>query len=80
MPLFTDAYKLPLPTATLASGTVTVNDTNVTANTVVEVGVLTPGGTQGAPYLSTKTAGTSFVLKSTSGTDTSVLWYRVVTY
>ena len=77
MATFTDAYEPYTGTATLSSGSVTVSDTRITANSVIDVGVLTPGGTQGAPFVSTKTAGTSVVLKSTSGSDTSVLWYRV---
>lgn len=77
MPTIFDPYDVYDGTATLAAGTVTVNNAKVTANSVIDVGVLTPGGTQGAPFLSTKTAGTSFVIKSTSSTDTSVVWYRV---
>lgn len=76
MPTITDVYDVYDGTATLVAGTVTVNNAKVTANSVIDVGVLTPGGTQGAPFLSTKTAGTSFVIKSTSSTDTSVIWWR----
>lgn len=75
-----DTYNPYDGTATLVAGTVTITDAKTTANTIVEVGVLTPGGTQGALFLSTKTAATSYVLKSTSGTDTSVIWYRVRQY
>lgn len=77
---FTDAYEPYGGTAVLVAGTVTVADTKIKAGSVIEVGVLTPGGTQGAPFVSTKTAGTSFVLQSTSTTDTSTLWYRVRIY
>lgn len=66
--------------ATLVAGTVTVADANVTANSKIRVGVLTKGGTQGAIFLGAKTAGTGFVIDSTSSTDTSVVWYEVVSY
>ncbi|MFF9279503.1 glycosyl hydrolase family 28-related protein [Streptomyces griseosporeus] len=60
--------------ATLAAGTVTVANTSVTATTRVAVFRQTTGGTPG--HLSvTRTAGTSFTITSSSGTDTStVAW------
>lgn len=64
-------------TATLAGGTVTVTNSCVTAASRIWLTVLTPGGTVGAPFVSTITAGTSFVIKSTSGADTSVIAYRI---
>lgn len=64
-------------TATLTAGTVTISDAKIKSTSHIECGTLTAGGTQGAVFASTKTAGTSFVLKSTSSTDTSVVWYRV---
>lgn len=67
-------------TATLAAGTVTVSNTNVTANAVIRVVIQTPGGTVGAPFVSTITAATSFVIKSTSATDTSVVRWEIVRY
>lgn len=78
-PNFEDIYE-DRQTATLAAGTVSVADTATTANSIIEVGVLTGGGTQGAIYLGAKTAGTGFAVKSTSGTDTSVVWYKIVQY
>jgi hypothetical protein len=67
-------------TATLVGGTVTVSDTNVTANTVVSVWHQAQAGTTGALYVSAKSVGASFTIKSTSGTDTSVVYYRVISY
>jgi len=58
--------------ATLVGGTVTVNTTKVTANSRIHLTVETAGGTQG--FLSyTKSAGTSFTINSTSGTETSTV-------
>lgn len=60
-------------TATLSAGTVTVSTTAVTANSIIAVSTKTVGGTPGALFINAITAGTSFVIKSTSGTDTSVV-------
>lgn len=65
-------------TATLVAGSVTINDANIKSTSQVEAGTLTGGGTQGAIFVSTKTAGTSVVIKSTSSTDTSTVWYRIL--
>lgn len=62
-------------TATLVAGTVTVNTTAVTANSRIFLSNNANGGTVGALYVSARTAGTSFVITSTSATDTStVAW------
>jgi hypothetical protein len=66
--------------ATLVAGTVTVSDTKITANSKIRAGHLTVGGTPGAIFVGAKVAGTSFVLTSTSSTDTSVCWYEIVSY
>ena len=63
-------------TATLVGGTVTIADTATVATTRIIVGLVTPGGTTGALRVSAKTNGTSFVITSTSGTDTSVIYYE----
>jgi len=67
-------------TATLAAGTVTVNTTAVTASSKIFVSVRTPGGTQG--FLSTPssgvTAGTSFVINSTSSSETSTVDWWII--
>jgi hypothetical protein len=62
--------------ATLSSGTVTVNTTAVTANSriflTVNGGTLTNVGT---PYVSARSAGTSFTITSTNASDASdVAW------
>jgi hypothetical protein len=66
--------------AVLVGGTVTVTDAAVTANTVIRLSFKTLGGTPGAVYVSAKTASTSFVITSTSGTDTSTIFYEVLAY
>ncbi len=63
--------------ATLAAGTVTVANTSVTASSRIFVGTATPGGTVGAPFVSSVTPGTGFTIKSTSSTDTSVVAYQI---
>jgi polygalacturonase len=67
-------------TATLAAGTITVADTSITANSVIRVANKTIGGTPGSLYVSAKTAGTSFTISSTSGSDTSVVQYDILSY
>lgn len=65
-------------TATLVGGTVTVNTTAVTASSLIFFEVDTPGGTQGFLSKGTVTPGTSFVINSTSGTETStVAWWLI---
>lgn len=67
-----------LGTATLVAGTVTVSTAAVTANSRIFVFVQTPGGTQGHLSIGTVTASTSFVINSTSGSETStVAWWIV---
>ncbi|MFE4420452.1 glycosyl hydrolase family 28-related protein [Streptomyces sp. NPDC056817] len=64
--------------ATLVAGTVTVNTTAVTATSRIQLTTQSPGGTVGAPYVNTRVAGTSFTIKSTSSTDTSVVGWMIV--
>ncbi len=65
-------------TATLVAGTVTVSTTAVAAGSLILVSYNTTAGTTGAvraPQASI-VAGTSFVISSTSGTDTSTVnWF-----
>ena len=62
-------------TATLTAGTVTVNTTKVTANSRIFLTSQATGGTPGWVRVSARTAGTSFTITSSSGTDTSpVAW------
>jgi hypothetical protein len=64
-------------TATLASGTVTVSTTAVTASSII---LLTLQGCSncGTLYISAKTAGTSFVISSTNVLDGSVVAYQII--
>jgi hypothetical protein len=65
-------------TATLVAGTVTVSTTAVTANSRIFLTAQTSGAAAGALRVSARTAGTSFTITSTSGTDTSsVAWMLV---
>lgn len=65
-------------TAVLVGGTVTVANTSVTANSRIFLTSNTDGGTPGSVRVSAKTNATSFVITSSSGTDTStVAWYIV---
>lgn len=57
--------------ATLVGGTVTVATTAVTATSRVFLTSQVDGGTPGWVRVSTRTAATSFVITSSSGTDTS---------
>ncbi|MFF3190565.1 glycosyl hydrolase family 28-related protein [Streptomyces misionensis] len=65
-------------TATLVGGTVTVNTTAIAAASVVQLTIQTPGGTVGSVYVNARTPGTSFVIKSTSASDTSTVGWRIV--
>lgn len=67
-------------TATLVAGTVTVSDTAITAASEIRLRCATLGGTPGALYVSAKSAGVSFSITSTSGTDTTVVAYDIVRY
>jgi hypothetical protein len=62
-------------TAVLVGGTVVVNTPSVTANSRIILTANVTGGTPGALYVSARSAGASFTITSTSGTDTStVAW------
>lgn len=64
--------------ATLAAGTVVVSTTAVTANSRIFLTEQSTGGTPGAVRVSARTAGTSFTITSTSGTDTSTVAWLIV--
>jgi hypothetical protein len=64
--------------ATLVGGTLAVATTAVTANSRIFLTCQTPGGTPGFLRVSTRTAGTSFTILSSSGTDTSVVAWMIV--
>lgn len=65
-------------TATLSAGAVTVSNNTITANTRIKLGHVTPAGTPGALFVNAVTVGTSFQIKSTSSTDTSVVSWVLV--
>lgn len=72
----TEGSNATMGTATLSGGTIVVNTTKVTANSRIFLTV--NGGTLtnvGAPYVSARTAGTSFTISSTNVLDTAnVAW------
>jgi hypothetical protein len=66
-------------TFTLTAATpLDVADTAVTANSMILIGLLTPGGTVGAiPAVQTKTAGVGFNVVGTAS-DTSIYTYLIL--
>jgi hypothetical protein len=66
-------------TATLNGTTaVTVSTTSVTATSRILLTIQAPGGTVGSAYVSARTAGTSFQIKSTATGDTSTVAWLIV--
>jgi len=64
--------------ATLVAGAATVNTTEVTANSRIQLTSQADGGAPGFLRVSARVAGTSFTITSSSGTDTStVAWFMV---
>lgn len=63
---------------TLVGGTKTVNNSTVTANTIVMVSRKTAGGTLGTSFTYTVSAGVSFTITSGNPLDTSVVSYLLV--
>jgi hypothetical protein len=64
--------------ATLVAGTVVVSTTAVTANSRIMLTGQNTSGTPGSLGVSARTAGTSFTVLSTSGTDTrQVAWFII---
>jgi hypothetical protein len=64
--------------ATLSSGTATVITTAVTATSRILLTIQAPGGTVGSVYVFSRTAGVSFVVHSTSGSDSSVVMWLII--
>lgn len=58
-------------------GTITVANSQVTANTVVAFGLKTAGGTVAAPFEKTVTVGTGFTV-GCGGSDTSIYSYLIL--
>lgn len=63
---------------TLVSGQATVSTSQVAANSRIFLTQQQDGGTPGAVRVSSRTVGTSFVIKSTSASDTSVVAWLIV--
>jgi hypothetical protein len=64
-------------TATLVGGVVTVSTAAASNSSIVQLQVITPGGTQGALYVDQVINGTSFRIRSTSASDTSTVKWRI---
>lgn len=64
--------------AVLVAGTVTVTTAQVVAGDNIQLTAVVAGGTQGILSVGTITAGVSFVINSTSGTDTSTIFWEIV--
>ena len=78
IPLAPAPASLASGTATMAAGTIAVAYPNITAASVVRLVRQTAGGTLG--HLSVAlTAGTGFTINSSSGTDTSTVFWEIVT-
>ena len=65
-------------TAVLVSGAVTVSDSSITANSRIILTSQVGGGTPGWLRVSARSAGVSFTITSSSGTDTSTVGYLVI--
>lgn len=63
--------------STLSSGTITVSTTAVTASSIIMLS-LQSCSTCGTPYISAKTAGTSFVITSTNVLDASIVGWQII--
>ena len=64
-------------TAALSAGSVVVSNTSVTASSRILLTSNADGGTPGWLRVSARTAGTSFTITSSSGTDTSTVAYQI---
>jgi hypothetical protein len=73
-----DGANKRMGTATLVGGTVTVSNTTVTASTRIFTSRQALGGTAGHLSIGTVVAGTSFIINSSSGTDTSVVAWLLI--
>jgi hypothetical protein len=74
----TDGANKRMGQATLVGGTITVSNTSVTANTRIFVTRATAGGTLGHLSVGTVTPATSFVINSSSATDTSTVNWLLI--
>lgn len=74
----------PLPsvasgTVTLSAGTATVANTGITSSSIIRLSRQAAGGTLGELSVSL-TSGTSFTVNSSSSTETSTIYYEIVSY
>lgn len=65
-------------TATLVGGSATVNTTAVTSTSRIHLTNNQTSGTAGCPNIGNRTAGTSFVIVSTSASDTSTIAWTIL--
>lgn len=77
-PKLEDGSNKAMGVATLVGGTVTVNNTKVTANSRIFLTSQADGGTPGTLRVSARVAGTSFTITSSSGTDTSTVAFLIL--
>jgi glycerol uptake facilitator-like aquaporin len=66
-------------TATLVGGTVAVADTNITSTSRIRLTNVATGGTIGVLSVAL-TATTGFTINSSSGSDTSTVYWEIVNY
>lgn len=64
--------------AAMTAGTITISNTRVTANSRIFLTHATLGGTQGILSVGTIVAGTSFVINSSSATDTGTVNWLII--
>jgi hypothetical protein len=76
--LIKEGSNASMGTATLVAGTVTVNNTLVTANSRIFLTAQNTGGTPGALRISARVAATSFTITSSSATDTSLAAWLII--
>lgn len=65
--------------ATCSGGSVAVSNTSVTANSHIQITIMTPGGTvTGPPWISSVTATSGFTITCSGSLDTSVIGYDII--
>lgn len=77
-PAIVEGSNAAMGVATLVGGSKVVANERVTANSRIFLQTQAPGGTPGWLQVSARTAGTSFTILSSSGTDTSVVAYLIL--
>jgi len=73
----TGAISVPQGTTTLNTGAATVAISTITSTSRIFLTIQSPGGTPGAVYVNTITAGTGFTIRSTSSTDASLVAWMI---